>query len=1163
MADNMFADLDAAFGITPQEDETDFNELDQAFGLGTEAAETKDVPPNKPIDKTADEMGSRYWEGMGFEEAMDEYQRIKELPNSEVETFSRILKYTDTETGRSEIVPMPEPAMFSGLVESAISILPEGKPEQYAGYLARLAGLDVAEDPDGMAFSNPRAKVGTGQLFNAGVRESVDDGREMIAAFRGDDKEVERLQLEGANIDTEDSMVDGLISDGGPAVVSALLGDKGASKVLGPAVKIIPKVAKNLARLITSEAAAVSTVGTDEGTVFIGEDAAIPVWQGLDLGDSSSQQVIEQRVNAFTEALGISSVAVGVGSAAATGLGGIKGLLVDPIVAVLGPDAIKEKAIFKQITADLASITDATTDKEYYEIINEMADTVEANSTIFIKALDGSARAEPLKIDTLNALIRGIDDPNMQSEARKMLAGLNTKGGKGLTESLNRPKQMLDQDVKDYLASVDAETPAQQTAAMQGTADEFTNQANEYVDQARLPAERAELEYNNFISKIGTGIAEDLEFADRLKQLETVTGTDIATAKTGKLNEVMDGVRLGYEDLSNQKNSLYNVIDGGDIDADALFTKVFDLNDDQISAAMSQVRRSSPLKNMLDIVNVKTIEAMDDAGDLIQRAPTEEERLGLFRDALDAQGADFGYIYNTIRPELSALASDLYTAGNGGAGKVVRDIVRFIDDDMVTFVENSDPALADAARQAKTFYKDTFAPIFSGEGVMADFADLYTRTVGRTDAADITATGTVREFDAAGFEQGAERISKQVLAGGMVGDSRQMIQALEVASDPNAMADYMVLDVLDKYAADIRINGLDNAKLTGMSGDLQQYASQLNELFPEKAAQITQFVSQIEEAARSKGNLEGIVGNLETTVKQARNDIAQTELMGFLRTELGNAEFLPTSNPQAAFQQLFTSKEGVASVGNINLAIQSLPPERVTMVRRGLEVAYMRQFTRGMSDFRAELGGVAPLKEVPIAKAQQEFDNILRIGREVFSGKPEVMDALEATAEIAGFVQGNRNSRTSIGLSPTAFLKDASKSTNRMIMSFIGPLSRLGARVRAGTSALFEAYSPDRRAEALRDTIFADADKFVELARKYNTAPNDREAQERLSRFLTSGMMKSVAGVDEEDRGTAVDVTTSMITPTLQRAKDATDSLGQAIDYIVPGVDEQTEDAFK
>ena len=38
-------------------------------------------------------------------------------------------------------------------------------------------------------------------------------------------------------------------------------------------------------------------------------------------------------------------------------------------------------------------------------------------------------------------------------------------------------------------------------------------------------------------------------------------------------------------------------------------------------------------------------------------------------------------------------------------------------------------------------------------------------------------------------------------------------------------------------------NVLDGAKLTGMSADLQRYADQLNELFPEKAAQITTFVS--------------------------------------------------------------------------------------------------------------------------------------------------------------------------------------------------------------------------------------------------------------------------------------------------------------------------------
>lgn len=1137
MAENKFQTLDNLFTPQQEEDEqaTRFDAIDSLYNAAGQTIDlqTSELPEPKPIDKQADELGSRYWEGMDFEDAMSEYKRLEDLPNTETEMFSGFLKYRDTETGRVEMVPMPRPAMFRATFDAAKKLV-------QAPFSEDVSVQDAAD-----AFTNPKATTSGMELLQMGIRESVDDARELGAAVIGNDEAVERLQREGASVDTEDSFIDGAIADGGPALLAAIAGDKGISKI-PKAVSYLGRMGQNLMRVVGAEAAATSTLGTEEGTLIIGEEAAIPIWNGLDLGDSKSDAVIEQRVNAFTEAVGLTGLIAGVGRTSADVGELVIDMTIRPIVNAVGPESMKERVIFNDIASRLSSVTEATTEQERFEIIKGIADTIEVNKQVFIDRLDANKEELPMKLDTLNSLLRGIDDPQMASEIRKVIAGMNTKAMPKFTQALERPKARIDAEIQEYLDSVDASTPGQQTQAMQDVADDFAGQANQYIGEATAEAEDGVAAYNAALGDIGSGIASDLEFADRLKQLETVTGTEIADAKRGKLTDIMEGVRLGYEDLTNQKNMLYADIEGGVVDADGLFDQLFDLNDDQISAALATVRRSNPIKNMLDVVNTKTVPDVDpETGKDIMRPATVDERRELFRELIEGQGADFGYFYNTIRPELSALASDLYK-NNPGAGRVVRDLVRYIDEDMVGFVENGSPELADAARAAKEFYKDTYAPIFSGEGVMADYANLYDRTVGRTSSVDITATGTPREYDAAGYNQGVERITKDVMSSGMVAQADQMLQALNVASDPNAMADYMVLDVLDKYATDIRINGLDGAKLTGMSQDLQRYADQLNELFPEKATQITQFVSQIEEAARSKGNLDAILPNVESAVKQARDDISQTELMGFLRTELGNDQFLPTSNPQAAFSQLFNSKEGLAAVENINLAINSLPPERAALVKRGLEVAYTRQFRTKLSDFRMEIGGATPLKEVPLAKAQQEFDQLLRLGREVFAEKPEVAQALEQYSEVAGFVQANKNARTNIGLSPTAFLQEATTATNRLIFTFIGPLSRLGTRVRAFSSAAFQKLDPEQKAMGIYDEILSNPDKFVELARKYNQAPNDREAQDALARMLLSTTIKTTSATDPEDVPDTLDgAIDTYVAPYAQDAAEAMDYLDQ------------------
>ena len=1125
MAEDRFKALDELYGTGPSEEEDRYGQIDQLYnsaGQDTTSFDQPDLPEPEPIDKQADELGSRYYEGMSFEDAVAEYNRLESLPNVQKEAFSGNLVYTDTVSGRKEFIPPPSPRMIKAAGQALYKAV-------QAPFSEDVTLQDAAD-----AFTNPEASVSGVKLFEMGLRESAGDAAQTAAALAGQDELVERIDEATPRIDTDDSFWDSAIADGGPALAAALVGDKGITAV-GNAIargapilsKLTPGFVKSLGRLASDEALAVSTLGTEEGTFIVGQDAAVPVWQGLNLEDGASNDVIEQRVNALTEGLMLSSMLSGAGRTTADAGQFVYDMTVRPLYTAFGPKAGKEQIIYNdimdQIIGDSVDLSDP---EQRFQVAQRIARIVDQNSETLLPHLDDLNQSTPVELDTLNALLRGELDGPTSVNVRKLIAEAQTKGRPNFTTKVAEPKQRLDAEIQAYLEGLDAETPGQQTAAMQDVADEFADQANTFVDQADANATRLEQEYNASLERIGSGISEDLEFAGRLRRLEEITGTDIVREKDAALADIMQGVRDGFEDLNNQKNILYSAIEGGSIDTDGIFKKLYELNDDQISAALTQVRRSSPISNMLEIINTKKVPDIDpDTGADIMREPTLDERKQLFADLLTNQQADFGYFYTTIRPELSALASNLYDADNAGAGKVVRDLVRYIDNDMVDFVAKSDAPLADAAKEAKKFYQDSYAPIFGGQGVMADYADLYNSTIGRTDQTNLMSGVTTREFDEAGYNQGLQRMTKGVFSSGIPADAEQMFAALEVASDPDAMADYMILDVLDRYATEVRLNGLDAANLTGMSKDLQQYATQLNDLFPAKAAQITKFVSQIEEAARNKGNLEAVLTDVGTQVKGARDEVAQTELMGFLRQELGNDRFLPTSNPQTAFNQLFNSKESVAAIENINLALEAMPAERQAIVRRGLEVAYTRQFKQKISDLRQEVSGQTPLKESALTKSQQEFDQLLVAGREVFKGKPEIMDALEGYADLAGFVQRNRNARSNVSNSNTAFLQEATTATNRLIFTFIGPLSRPGTRVRAAVSAGLQKVAPDQRANEILDKILSDPDYFVELSRKYNRAPRDKESEDLLTRFLVGTTVKVRSATDEEDVPMGVDAT--------------------------------------
>ena len=112
---------------------------------------------------------------------------------------------------------------------------------------------------------------------------------------------------------------------------------------------------------------------------------------------------------------------------------------------------------------------------------------------------------------------------------------MNTKAMPGFTAKLDAPKARMDAEIQSYLDSIDAPNPEAQTAAMQGAADDFAGQANQYLDEAAAPAAKFDADYNQALESIGSGISDDLEFAGRLKQLETVTGTEIAEARAVSL----------------------------------------------------------------------------------------------------------------------------------------------------------------------------------------------------------------------------------------------------------------------------------------------------------------------------------------------------------------------------------------------------------------------------------------------------------------------------------------------------------------------------------------------------------------------------------------------------------------------------------------------------
>ena len=158
MAEDRFKALDEIYGTGQSEEENRYDQIDQLYNAAGQSTSTvpEDLPEPEPIDKQADELGSRYYEGMSFEDAVSEYNRLESLPNVEKEQFSGNLVYTDTVNGRKEFIPPPSPRMIKAAGEALYKAV-------QAPFSEDVTLQDAAD-----AFANPEASGSGVKLFEMG-----------------------------------------------------------------------------------------------------------------------------------------------------------------------------------------------------------------------------------------------------------------------------------------------------------------------------------------------------------------------------------------------------------------------------------------------------------------------------------------------------------------------------------------------------------------------------------------------------------------------------------------------------------------------------------------------------------------------------------------------------------------------------------------------------------------------------------------------------------------------------------------------------------------------------------------------------------------------------------------------------------------------------------
>ena len=1057
---------------------------------------------------------------------------------------NKVYIYTNPNTGERNAIYRPNRSYF-GL---------SNKPTVNAFQLAT-AGIgesiqDVAETGAAIIDKTPQAVAGA--LKSASYTDDSPAAKLADKVNTIQPNLTEKVQANTFGTKTE-GIGASLIADGIPAVMAAFapgLGIYKAGQTVTQGLANAPKIIQLLGNVVRAtpaalagEAAAVATVGSDEDTFLFGPNQIFGDISP-DLGDDASARVLEQRINMFADGMLAGGVITAVGKTAKD----VGTLGYDLLLSAYFNVAKPERAVYMRLSEELANLGDNASEEQLAAVRQNITKIIQENKEVLVRDINNLDTERPIVLDTIGALLKGGLEQGDAANAQRIRAGqVNSAGGEQVKEAMDAPVVELNTQLSAQADDLAAGSTNQ--AVLQDSADSLVNIARTDAQNV-IEKNAAELqaEYNSKAGGLVQAISDDLGLIARL---EDASGTQIADPKTAARVDIQDGLENSYTIMVGEKNARYAAVKGGEVDAKAVYNLFSRMPVEEVSKASVAFSRGN---NILREIQPRMIEVDEGGEDLVRRMETEEEVIDRLEEWLETNKADFGFFYTKLRPEFAQLASAAFESNNPLLGGYYRDVLNFIDNDMLDHVADANPELADAAIEAKRYYKEDFARIWRDTDAMEQFSALWDSTLGRTPRTAQDTIVTRTEPFRPGFNAKAEDLTKGILEGGNTARTVNLARAIDGASDPTAIADYMIVDTINNFYNQIKNTGLEDgaviatqdgrlltADLSNLTMTLRGYAEQLNALaqtspeMAEKVNSLNTFIARVEEASQSANalkNVENVLAGVQQASEGMLKDVEDSVISNFFNTERTPAlkrllqtgsgdSIVTTSNPQAAFEKVFgagqrlggESRQRVTELMNI---IAEQPQAEQVILMKGLKLAYNNFLTSKVFAKTPELGGVMPVRSAGVGDMLNDRDSALALGRIIYRDSPEIPDAMETVLSAAKEATDTARATPIRSQSATGFNVSARSASTRLIYLAVGPLSRAGARLRALSNLGIDKLDAETRATRILNNILANPDEYLALARKYNRNPRDPLMEDLMVGFIGRALVKSEGDADQE-----------------------------------------------
>ena len=1088
----------------------------------------------------------------------DRYKMYLDHPDSSRDWMGNI-------TYKNKIVPLPDVGFFSG--DGGVSV------SNKAMYGLKRAGKNVLElggagleklrdvvqenvgaiqvlDKDGNFDPGFLSPSELDQYYTENPEAGVFGGRDMGA--------VEYIQDNVSDINTDDSLGDTLITEG----AGLLTGGGAGLKLMSWVPKLTQtKYVGGIAKMLGFELGAASTLSSDVQTLVIGENSlandisggawteAVPIMAGMEINpdDPEYQQVLDKRFNILADAIAIMGPAEtavrGVTGAAAFAWSMTGG----QIFKALRPNTAQEQ-VARDILDEFAGVTgDPAKDQQARERILKL---VEENKEVFINIPEEMGGNIQYTTDTMSAIMRALENDDTETARRLYTTaqGLLKKqmqqgrGSPSLVEKVSTPGRELENVTKQ------TEDALGGTDAINMSSDGFADAGQKVIDDAEGVVTNLQTQLDEVNNQVGTLLRDDPTFGEKIKQIENLVQFDIYAGRNQAADEIVTNLRRAYETMTDQKNSLYTAIKGGEINPTGLIDVLVDLQPGQISAAKEQLKPNSIFGRLLDEVQLKTKKV--DGKEVPETVEDMQARVAKF---IDSEGLDFQTLYREIRPAVAQNASDMFAQGNNAAGRVLREFVSYIDtkaiDDLIEF---GDDEVADAAVAAKEYYTNNYAPYWRDGLALEEVGNIHAQTVGRTSK-EMVEEGV--EIQGPKFAQEA----RQQVVGALSDTNResgaQIIKLLDTEGNAGVVTDYIIGDIMGKLSTRIggttKIPDIDTADIID---SLSNYGTLVRENFPDQAKRIDDLLGNLRNSSLTREQLEAQIKSATDAATAAKERIYNDELAAFFQPN-GKAKV----NGFQAFEKILNDPQSMRKVpgteqfeGPLADLIQTAKDSGNPVLLEGMKVAYARHFRKKFLAATKELGGNRMLKTGVDTAVRDELDNVLMYGEAVFGDQPALINGLKSLLTETGIITRAKGAKAVGAGSDTVanMLQQGAKTAlDKSVTLTLGVLSRAGARVRAaGTSYITQAFDK-RRLAAVTDLMFADPDLFLEVARKVTN--DDGTLSSTAAEVLKTYAFR--VGIYNEDNEPSDEEMLELLIDTERMFREGRDTIQQTKEALIEG----------